>query len=44
MKINEHDEIIEILNKNHVRFYNSEERKLIYTKRKAKIRSDYKNK
>ena len=39
VKINEHDEIKKFSNKNHVRFYNSEKRKLIYTRRKAKVRT-----
>ena len=42
--INEHDKIVEISNKNHVRFYNLEERRLIYTRRKANVKSKYKNK
>lgn len=41
--INEHDKIVEILNKNHIRFYNSK-KKSIYTKRKTNVKSKYKNK
>ena len=42
--INEHDEIVEISNKDHVRSYNLEEKRLIYTRRKANVKSRYKNK
>ena len=44
VEINKHDKIVEISSKNHVRSYNSKEKKLIYTRRKAEIRSNYKNK
>ena len=42
--INEQNEIVEISHKNHIRSYNFEKRRLEYTRRKADVRSKYKNK
>ena len=42
--INEQNEIVEISHKNHIRFYNFEKRRLKYTKRKANVKSKYKDK